>query len=315
MPTVTFELGGLSTVGKIACEAQGVRGDGGTAYPRLIIPVDLTIKPVLSPRIGGAGETARTVQPFPLLQINGKLALTEGPRVAEMVPQILEHQSYESETGNERTHHLEFPLDAHRLTAIEETRRGGPLGLQLTMNLLAALHLGRQPGPPHPVPGPVLAFYTGTTVLRLTIPQSQWATNILPKLGYGERIVMELPLSTPIGRDSLRGTLEHLQSAWTAFRQGNDPEVLRLCYLLWERLVQDFDAGAQPDQNAFSKLLERISVEPEKREKLQHLFRYLADFNHLARHEQKPPVPVDHRDAEFALLAAQTVLLYLAKLM
>ncbi len=314
MPTVTFELGGLSTVGEITYEAQRVSGAGGTAYPRVVIPVDLTVKPVLSPPIDGPGKTTRTAQPLTLIQMNGRLELAVGARVAEMVPQILEHQSSESETGSKRTFYLEFPLDAHRLTVIEETRRGGPLSLQLTVNLLGALHQGRQPGPPHPVPGPVLAFYTGPATLPLTIPQSQWATDILPKLGYGERVVMELPLSTPTGRNSFQGALEHLQNAWSAFRHGNDPEVLRLCYLLWERLVQHFDAGSQPDQNGFSKLLEHISVEQGKREKLQHLLRYLADFNHLARHEQQPPVPIDHRDAEFALLATQTVLVYLAKL-
>lgn len=315
MPSTTFSLGGLQGVGEIACESQLVRGDSETSHPHLIIPIDLTIKPLLSPPMGAPGVVVKKTQQITLLQLTGKLQLANGPRLAEMITKVLSHQSFEREIGNKTSLILEFPLDAHRLNVIEEKRRGGPLSLQLTLDILGALHTETQPGPPHPVPGTVIAFYTGTVYLNLIISQSQWATNILPKLGYGDRIVMELPLNAPIAHDRLRGALGHLQNAWIAFRQGNNREVLRVCYLIWERLVQDFDVGAQPDQNAFSKLLERISVEPEKREKLQPLCRYLADFNHLARHEQKPSVPIDHRGAEFALLATQTVLVYLAKFM
>jgi hypothetical protein len=80
-------------------------------------------------------------------------------------------------------------------------------------------------------------------------------------------------------------------------------------------LVHDLEAADQPDQNAFSKVFDAIGTEATKRDVPRQLCRYLADFTHLARHEQESPVQVEHRDAGCALLATPTVLVHLAKLM
>lgn len=310
-----FALGGHGFLGELSFDIQEISGDGGGAYPFLTIPINLVLKPALSPSRDAPGKVPKMVRPITLIHMTGTLWFREGPRIADMSPQVVSHHSYMAETGVRQSYYLIFPLDAHRISIIEEKRRGGDLGLRLYLSFLAAFHAEVPIGADPAATPPVNTFTTSTEALELVIPQSQWARAILPKLGHGDRVVMELPLPAPEKRERMEGAVQHLQQAWAAFRRGNDPEVLRICHLLWERLIQDFRAGDQPDQNAFSQLLEMIGIDSAKRDSLHRLCDYLARFNHLGRHERQPPVPLDHRDAEFALLATQTVLVYLARLM
>ncbi len=314
MPVVSFSPGGYHYTGEVAYDVQGIKGDGGAAYPVLTIPIELSVKPVVTRPGGAVAESRRGIRPITILQVNGVLRLADGTRVSEMAPQIPAHPSLDVETGNKRGLSLDFPLDAYRLSVVEARRQGKNLGLRVSLDFLAVIDPAVASGSGQN-PGSGMEFRAANAVLEFTIPQSQWAGEILPKLGHGERVVMELPLPAPGNRETLEGALQHLSRAWAAFRDGNDPEVLRVCYLLWERLVKDFGVGDKPDQNAWSLLLDKVAVEPAKRDILRHLCDYLARFNHLARHEHDPPVPVAHRDAEFALLATQTVLVYLAKLL
>ncbi len=314
MPVVSFSPGGYHYTGEVAYDVQAIKGDGGAAYPVLTIPIELSVKPVVTRPGGAVAESRRGIRPITILQVNGVLRLGDGTRVAEMATQAPAHPSLDVETGNKRTLYLDFPLDTHRLLVIEGKRHGKSVGFRLSLDFLAVI-AAAMPPPSGENPGYGIEFGAANTTVEFTIPQSQWAGEILPRLGYGETVLMELPLPAPGRREALEGAVQHLNRAWAAFREGNDPEVLRVCYLLWERLVKDFGVGDKPDQNAWSLLLDKVAVEPAKRDILRHLCDYLARFDHLARHEHEPPVPVAHRDAEFALLATQTVLVYLAKLL
>ncbi len=215
-------------------------------------------------------------------------------------------------TGGEAIWTLSLPITHYCLQEVEKIRKGRDLMLMAAVRFVAAIaepndaaRYGRF------VSGRVDNETSADAYCTARIPKSDWI-NWLKAFGYGDFYLIEVPLRGVPERSELKKALGHLTAAWDHFGQGNDSEALGSCYKSFERLALDLGAR-QPDQNGWEKILN--GVDQPKREKLKHLLRYLCDYLHLGRHEQKgDSVELNRFDAEYAVIMTQATLAYLAKL-
>jgi hypothetical protein len=207
-----------------------------------------------------------------------------------------------------------FPLSPYQLQKIEEMRAGKDLFLNTQWFCTA----GYQHDPQSKTITDICLVQVsvpgyGGVYCPFKIPQSDWVKN-LKDLGYGDYILMEIPLKGVPDRRGMQKAVEHLKAAWEHFEQGNDDETLGSCYKAFEYLAKKCDCK-DPDQNAFEKILSTIPEE-EKRRRLKLLMHYICHFLSLGRHEPgTEAVMLDGRESEYGLILSQASLSYLAKMM
>lgn len=209
-----------------------------------------------------------------------------------------------------------FTLSADHalLHRVEQERKGRDVVLRLVITMHAIprnlpdkpkaegitaikVHDAASPGNPH---------------CSIEISKSRWLEH-LKAVGYGEFHLAEIPLPRIRKVKALDASLQHLQRAWEHFLNGSDREALAACHDALEKLTKEsVSPTSKPDQNAFSKILSGVGP-PEKVQKLAHLLSQCASLMHLGRHEHEPPVELDHRDAELAILLTHACVAYLSK--
>jgi hypothetical protein len=208
---------------------------------------------------------------------------------------------------------LGLSLLPYQLQKLEEIRKGGDLYLILRF-ICTAVELASagaaQPQQFHEVS--VQAEGWGTGYCPFKIPQSDWV-KILKDLGYGEHLLVEIPLLSVAAKKRLGKALAHLAAARDYFSEGKDEETLSSCYKAFEFLAKQA-GGTHPDQNGFEKVLKDVN-DPDKRRRLKQLLHETCSFLNLGRHEPGPErTTLDRRDAEYALILSYASFSYLAKL-
>jgi hypothetical protein len=156
------------------------------------------------------------------------------------------------------------------------------------------------------------AAMPGNAHCMVEISKSKWL-ELLKNVGYGEYHLAEIPLPRIKKVKALNASLQNVQRAWEHFLNGNDRETLAACHDALEKLAKDsVNPNSKPDQNAFSKILSGVGP-PEKTQKIAQVLSQCTSLLHLGRHEHKPAVELDHRDAELAILLTHACIAYLSK--
>lgn len=144
--------------------------------------------------------------------------------------------------------------------------------------------------------------------LSVNIPRSDWVKNVLEPIGFGEYVLMEMPVPKIPERERWETALEHLKRAEEQYGMGNDPGVFQYCRAMVESL------------EGYPKRIVAGMEDDKKREQIDALLHEAGQYFHAGRHVSKAgpmegEFPVDHRDAEFALGLAKLSLTYMAKLL
>jgi hypothetical protein len=202
----------------------------------------------------------------------------------------------------------------HRLLhLIEQERKGRDVVLSLVISVCA-------------IPRDLQDRSAGITVIKLRdattpgnnhctvkISKSEWL-ELLKAVGYGEYHLAEIPLPRIRKVKAIEASVQHIQRAWEHFLNGSDRETLAACHDALEKLAKEtVNPNSKPDQNAFSRILSGVGS-PEKTQKLAQVLSQCASLLHLGRHEHMPPVELDHRDAELAILLTHACITYLSKI-
>ncbi len=143
--------------------------------------------------------------------------------------------------------------------------------------------------------------------LVMNLAGSDWVKYVLEPVGFGNYILMEMPVPTVPDRKRWEDALTHLTQAEQQFALGNDPGVFQYCRAMIESL------------EGYPKRIFAALGDEEKRQKVDALLDQAGKYFHAGRHvsktgPQQGEFPVDHRDAEFALALAKFFLAYVAKL-
>jgi hypothetical protein len=215
-------------------------------------------------------------------------------------------------SGSGQTWTFILDTDHPLLRRVEDDRKGRDIMLRLAIDVIG---ISRQPNSQVPAKVAVGQLYDATTnSMNCThdIPKSRWL-EVLKELGYGEFYMAEIPLPEIRKGKGLDPSIQHLQRAWEHFSNGNDRETLAACYAAFEQLVkQEIAPKSVPDQNAFASLLSG-TAHAEKVRRVAQALNHCGAFLHIGRHEQQPPIEVNHRDAEFGLLLTHASLAYVSR--
>jgi len=146
------------------------------------------------------------------------------------------------------------------------------------------------------------------TNLVINVPRSDWVKYVLEPTGFGNYILMEMPVPSVPDRKRWENALAHLAQAEQQFALGIDPGVFQNCRAAFESL------------EGFPTEIFATVKDEDKRKAVDAVLRKAQDFFHSGRHVSKAGpqeglFPVDHRDAEFALALTRSFLIYIAKLL
>lgn len=205
-----------------------------------------------------------------------------------------------------------LPMNHAVLHQVEEERKGRDVALSLVISVYA-------------IPRDLKDRSSGITAIKLhdaampgnnhcviEISKSKWL-ELLKDVGYGEYHLAEIPLPRIRKVKALDASLQHIQRAWEHFLNGSDRETFAACHDALEKLAKEsVNPNSKPDQNAFSKILSGVGP-PDKTQKIAQVLSQCTSLLHLGRHEHKPAVELDHRDAELALLLTHACIAYLSK--
>jgi hypothetical protein len=266
-------------------------GMGDYYYPILDIQIDINCKPL---KQGGDAFT-----PYTIIEMTSQLLITSKQISHSPILYIFADVKERSVSW---PCHFHFLLDSKRIERIEETRRGEDIIFELQVEGLASIGKAVNELVRIWSPGPI----------KVEIPQSHWVKEILSKWNYGQVKLVEIYFPESYKHNILKESYQHIEKAIYHFNNGNDRETLASVYSAFESMAKKIGYES-PDQNFFYKLLENI--ENDKRNKSKLLLDYFCRYLHLGRHEpNKPPVPIERKDSEFALTMAQLIYSYLSKI-
>lgn len=221
MPKSDFSINGWSTQSNIFLEVDRISGAGGPEYPRLIIPVEFTLRP---------SEGGGKIKVYSLLWLKCGLHI-ENIKIGEGFSEPI--VEYSLPYRSQRQISIEIPFDLYRIEKIEERRRD-----DIQFRLLGSALVAEYPSVFSAGPGSyeqlecrrdIENFTKGHFDITFTIPQSHWVDKILPNLGYGKVKLIEIPIPEKIVPDTFKNALEELVQAQDYFIQGDYDKTVEHC--------------------------------------------------------------------------------------
>jgi len=214
-------------------DGNNVQANGGSLYPRLIIPLRLDVKGIQKKH----GDETYSAQ---LGSIQGELIMN-GQKVSDCIPHQLNRLVY---TFDQDEHvYLEFLLDAKRLEWIEQQRQGS---MQASVRIeISCLTLGQERGHPDEPKVPV-AFRDAVAIngeVPFTVPDTQWREKILPGLGYGKVLAIELPAIQIKSFERLEHSFKALEQAQKQFQLGHYDDAVGKCRVALDQFFEQVDKG------------------------------------------------------------------------
>lgn len=219
MPKGDFSISGWSTHSDISLEVDRISGIGGPEYPRLIIPVEFTLRP---------SEDRGKIKAYSLLWLQSGLHI-ENIKIGDGFSGPIAEYSWPHISPHQMT--IEIPLDLYRLEKIEERRRDN-----IQFRLLGFALIAEHPSVPKAGPNEqqvhrrdVELFTKGSFNITFGIPHSHWVNQILPGLGYGKVKVIEIPIQEKTIPDTFKNALEEVIQAQNYFTQGDYDKAVEHC--------------------------------------------------------------------------------------
>lgn len=229
---------------KIRLDPITIMGEGGPQYPRLMVPIYMDL--VLT-------TTHENIKkPLLILSASSSLFLANNLKIANSVQDFSpEYVLYDREYT--RQHNFEFPLDHYRIEKIEENRRGD-LGLRLDIKFIFGEYesiLAQEKGKNRPVKKYFITHFNDRTVqLKFEIPQSHWVGKVLPRFGYGQFKILEIPVINEIDSEAFLESFEELKHAEKYYITGE-----------YDKAVEHCRTALEPIKKELPKIKELISSE------------------------------------------------------
>lgn len=299
----------------VQLEPTRIGAQGGPAFPELLIPFSVTLRPIDPHR--GYGVYYPTdndpIQHFSLLQLSGRLMLNGIP-IGTIPATLTSLNTYNSQSNPLL---LRIPLDLFRVGYIEN-RRTGNVSLHLEVTPWIAVH--RLAPRKEQVTG-YERFELGYFTLQEQIPQSHWIQQVLPSLGYGKMQLIEVPLPETLFGEQLAQALTVLHLAQNAMNEGDYAKVLHQCRSALEivlklRKYEGVPADPTKGPSFAEKVTYFIKLLPEdatgvSETHVASIFKALQGITSSAHHVSSPSYT--RADAQLVLLLTTALLSYLGK--
>ena len=224
---------GLKTEASINIEY--VQGLGGNVYPRLYFQVRLNIS-------GENGLHSRDeVQAWSFGVLSGEL-LVGSEKFADIKTYALnEMRSGKQDYPTEFNLNIEAPLDARRIEWLERQRAGGSFTAKLHVDLQVQI-FGKNQHTPEFANG-LMSTPRIFGDIPFTVPDTQWREKVLPALGYGKVMVVELPAVSLESCAALDHSFKALENAQKQFALGLHDETAGSCRVALDQFFEPGDKG------------------------------------------------------------------------
>lgn len=217
---------------------SSIQATGGATWPRLMLQVLL--------RISEQGDAYRKgrVQATSFGMLTGELVIG-AETIAHMRPvAINRHRPGNLGYATDEHPLIEMELDARRIEWIEQQRAGKSFEAKLRISLQTHV-FGDDPRSPGSPFGLVDASAVSGDI-PLTCPDAQWREKVLPGLGYGKVIAIELPA---VGLESCKA-LEHsflaLEKAQKQFLLGHYDDAVGACRVALDPFFELVEKEGEP---------------------------------------------------------------------
>jgi hypothetical protein len=209
---------------------QNVHGVGGSILPRLIFQVRLSI----SDEQGW--HLRKQVQAWSFGLLTGELVV--GNEVVSNVrPYSVNRRRLGTEDYPSELHlNIELPIDAARLEWLEQQRAGGSFEAKLRFKLQVQIFGNNQHTPQFS--GGLLDETSIEGTLHLVVPDTQWRERVLPCLGYGKVLVVELPAIGLNSCAALDHSFKALKKAQHQFSLGLYDETAGSCRVALDQFFE-----------------------------------------------------------------------------
>lgn len=212
-----------------------VQGLCGNVYPRLFFQVKLNINDENGLR------SRNEVQAWSFGVLSGEL-LVGAEKFADIKTYSLNGmRSGKQDYPTEFSLNIEAPLDARRIEWLERQRAGGSFKAKLHVDLQVQI-FGKNQHTPEFSSG-LMSTSSIFGDIPFTVPDTQWREKVLPALGYGKVMVVELPAVSLESCASLDHSFKALENAQKQFSLGLYDETAGSCRVALDQFFEPVDKG------------------------------------------------------------------------
>lgn len=224
----------ISSFIRVEAQIDGsmVQSSGGSDYPRLMVPLHLTVRGI-DPKHRNDVYSAQ----FGAIQCE---LVINRQKISDSLPRQLNKLAFDFD--QDECVNLEFPLDARRLEWIEQQRQGSLKGLVRVS--VSSLVLGPPRGTQDQYKSPVTFSHAVANLgeIDFTVPDTQWREHVLPGLGYGKVIAIELPAIAIASFQGLDHSFKAMSQAQKLFQIGHYDDAVAKCRTALEQFFEYVDA-------------------------------------------------------------------------
>lgn len=215
--------------------AENVCGLGGSVLPRIHFQVKLNI----SDEIGW--RSRNKIQAWSFGMLTGELLIG-----SEKIADIKTYSVNRIRSGGENYPtdfylNIEIPLDARRIEWLERQRAGKSFEAKLRIDLQVLLFGNNQHTPDFSCGLMDASSIQGE--INFIVPDTQWRERILPGLGYGKVMVVELPAISLESCAALGHSFKALENAQKQFNLGLYDETAASCRVALDQFFEQVDKG------------------------------------------------------------------------
>ena len=210
-------------------------GAGAVVCPRLHFQVKLTINEETGRNLSGL------VQSLSFGVLTGEVVIG-----SEKVADIRSYSLNSKRLGvqdypTSEYLNIEIPLDARKIEWLEQQRAGKSFEAKLRINLQVQI-FGQNPHTPN-FPCGLLDVVSVSGEIPFVVPDTQWRERVLPELGYGKVIVVELPAVSLESCAALAHSFKALENAQKQFSLGMYDETAGSCRVALDQFFEPAPKG------------------------------------------------------------------------
>lgn len=217
---------------------EWVNGIGGATFPCLTFQVSIFVREEAGSRF------AASTQAVSFGMLTGEL-FVGSDKIGDATPVSIDRAGMQYKPYQDEIHlTLEFPLDARRIEWLEQKRSGKSMEGRLKINLAVQV-FGLPQNPSSPFASNV-GLTTASNIqgeIPFTIPDTHWRERVLPALGYGKVIAIELPAIAMDACKALDHSFKSLEKTQHQFLLGDYDQTAGFCRMALDRFFQPADKG------------------------------------------------------------------------
>lgn len=210
---------------------DNIQGLGGSVLPRLYFQVKLSISEEVSPHL----QVKTQAWSFGIL--TGELYVGGHEKIADIRTYSVNNMRLGSQNYPTDFHiNIELPLDTKRIEWLEQRRAGRSFEARLHIELQVQLFGSNQHTPEFSCGLQGVSSIQGD--IQFVVPDTQWREKVLPGLGYGKVMVVELPAVSLESCAALDHSFKALENAQKQFTLGLYDETAGSCRVALDRFFE-----------------------------------------------------------------------------